>query len=199
MAGSPKKMDAPRQPTAAMSGAPMTATTTVPTLPPAMWALMAKPRRSGGNCSDSRPLPTGCWGDPPMRDAIFGIANVAKLVANAWSAKPPPNSSPPKPEQVAPRDDPGQPGIAELDEAGGDGGCRREERDGLHADVVVEDDLEEDQRQDDSLRVVDGVGDGQQRQRAHRVDPVIAAASGSPPRWASVSIFSFSLPAADAG
>ena len=61
----------------------MTATTTVPTLPPAIWALIAKPRRSGGNCSDKRPFPTGCCGDPPIRDTMFGIANVAKLVANA--------------------------------------------------------------------------------------------------------------------
>ncbi len=36
MAGTPKKIEAPRQPTAAMSGTPMMATTTVPTLPPAM-------------------------------------------------------------------------------------------------------------------------------------------------------------------
>ena len=38
-------------------------------------------------------------GEPPIRDVIFGIANVAKLVANAWSAKPPPNSSPPTPSK----------------------------------------------------------------------------------------------------
>ena len=69
MAGSPKTIDAPRQPTAAMSGTPTSATTTVPTLPPAMWALIAKPRRSGGNCSARRPLPTGCCGDPPIRDS----------------------------------------------------------------------------------------------------------------------------------
>ena len=60
-----------------------------------MWALMANPRRSAGNCSARRPLPTGCWGEPPMREAMFGMANVAKLVANAWSAKPPPNRIPP--------------------------------------------------------------------------------------------------------
>ena len=83
MAGMPKKIDAPRQPTAAMSGAPMRATTTVPMLPPAIWALMAKPRRSGGNCSARSPLPTGCCGDEPMRDATFGMAKVTKLDANA--------------------------------------------------------------------------------------------------------------------
>ena len=99
MAGNPNAIDAPRQPTAAMSGAPMTATTTVPTLPPAMWALIANPRRSGGNCSERRPLPTGCCGEPPMRDTMFGMANDEKPVANAWSTNPPPNSSPPTPSR----------------------------------------------------------------------------------------------------
>ena len=74
MAGRPNTIAAPRQPTAAISGTPMSATTTVPTFPPAMWALIANPRRSGGNCSASRPLPTGCCGDPPIRDAMFGMA-----------------------------------------------------------------------------------------------------------------------------
>ncbi len=97
MAGIPKMTEVQRQPTSAMSGTPMIATMTVPTLPPAMWALIAKPRRSGGNCSASRPLPTGCCGDPPMRDATLGMANVSRLTASAWSAKPPPNRIPPAP------------------------------------------------------------------------------------------------------
>ena len=97
IAGNPNTTEAPRQPTAAMSGTPMSATTTVPTFPPAMWALIAKPRRSVGNCSASRPLPTGCCGEPPIRDAMFGTAKVRKLVASAWAAIPPPNRIPPKP------------------------------------------------------------------------------------------------------
>ena len=97
MAGNPNTIEAPRQPTAAMSGTPMSATTTVPTLPPAMWALIAKPRRSVGNCSASRPLPTGCWGELPMRDAMFGIAKLRKPVARACAAIPPPNRIPPNP------------------------------------------------------------------------------------------------------
>ena len=80
IAGRPNTIEAPRQPTAAISGTPTIATTTVPTLPPAMWALIANPRRSVGNCSASRPLPTGCCGEPPIRDATFGTANVRKLV-----------------------------------------------------------------------------------------------------------------------
>ena len=97
MAGIPKMTDVQRQPTSAMSGTPTMATTTVPTLPPAMWALIAKPRRSGGNCSASRPLPTGCWGDPPIREAMFGIGEGQQAAASAWSANPPPNRIPPAP------------------------------------------------------------------------------------------------------
>ena len=107
IAGTPNTIDAPRQPTSAMSGTPTTATTTVPTLPPAMWALIANPRRSGGNCSASRPLPTGCCGEPPIRDTMFGMAKVRKLVANAWSANPPPNRMPADAEQPSPGHDAG--------------------------------------------------------------------------------------------
>ena len=77
----------------------MSATTTVPTLPPAIWALIAKPRRSGGNCSASRPLPTGCCGEPPIRDTMLGMAKVTKFVAMAWATNPPPNSMPPTPSR----------------------------------------------------------------------------------------------------
>ena len=94
-AGIPKTIEAPRQPATAMSGAPTRATTTVPTLPPAMWALIAKPRRSGGNCSASRPLPTGCWGEPPIRETTFVAANDANELAAACAAKPRPKSRPP--------------------------------------------------------------------------------------------------------
>ena len=79
-AGIPKTIEAPRQPTAARTGGPASAAMTVPTLPPEMWALIAKPRRSAGNCSASRPLPTGCWGEPPMRDTMLSMANDA----NEW-------------------------------------------------------------------------------------------------------------------
>ncbi len=100
IAGMPKTIDAPRQPTAAMSGTPTRATITVPTLPPAMWALIAKPRRSGGNCSARRPLPTGCWGEPPIRDRTLATEKEAKVVANAWATKPPPIRSPPAPSRL---------------------------------------------------------------------------------------------------
>ena len=137
IAGTPKTIDAPRQPTAAMSGTPMSATTTVPTLPPAMWALIAKPRRSGGNCSASRPLPTGCCGEPPIRDRTLATAKAAKVVANAWATKPPPNRSPPAPSSVAPREPPGQRGVAQLDRPRGEAAERGQEGDRLDADAAV--------------------------------------------------------------
>ena len=146
------------------------ATTTVPTLPPAMWALMANPRRSAGNCSARRPLPTGCWGEPPIRDAMFGMANVAKLVAKRLEREAATEQDPAVAEQPPPRDDPGQPGIAELDHARGERPDGGEEGDRLHSDAVLVDDLEEDERQDDRLGVVDRVRHGQQAERAHRVD-----------------------------
>ena len=91
----PNAIDAPRQPTAAISGAPMTATTTVPTLPPAMWALIAKPAALRRELLGQQAVADRVLGEPPTRDTMFGIANVAKLVANAWSANPPPNRNPP--------------------------------------------------------------------------------------------------------
>src|SRR5262245_18848962 len=78
-----------------MSGAPMTATITVPTFPPAMWALIAKPRRSGGNCSASRPLPTGCCGEPPIRDSTLAIEKVRNDAVAACAAMPTPKMRPP--------------------------------------------------------------------------------------------------------
>jgi hypothetical protein len=74
-AGIPKMTTVSRQPRLAIIAAPNTATATVPTLPPAMWALIANPRRFSGNCSASRPLPTGCCGEPPIRDTTLTAAN----------------------------------------------------------------------------------------------------------------------------
>ena len=95
--GSRRSRRPPRQSRSAISGAPTIATITVPTLPPEMWALIAKPRRSSGNCSARRPLPTGCWGDPPTRDTTLRTANDANPGARACAAKPPPNRIPPAP------------------------------------------------------------------------------------------------------
>jgi hypothetical protein len=96
-AGTPKTSDTPRQPTAAMSAGPTRATTTVPTLPPEMWALIAKPRRAGGNCSASSPLPTGCCGAPPMREAMLIAAKGPNDGAAAWALNPIPKRSPKAP------------------------------------------------------------------------------------------------------
>ena len=153
MAGSPNAIDAPRQPTAAMSGAPMTATTTVPTLPPAMWALIANPRRSVGNCSARRPLPTGCCGDATdprgdVRDREGDEARRERL-----QREPAPEQDPAEAEQLAPRRDAGQAGIAQLDDPGQERADRGEEGDRFDADAELVDDAEEDQRQDDGLGV----------------------------------------------
>ena len=148
-----------------------------------MWALIANPRRSAGNCSASRPLPTGCWGEPPIRDTMFGTAKVRKLVANAWSANPPPNRMPPMPEQATPRHDPGQARVAQLDHPRGERAERRQEGDGLDPDPVLVDDREVDQRQQDRLGVVDRVGDRQEPKRAHRADLVGRHGAMVPHRW----------------
>ena len=47
-AGTPKTASVACQPIVASSAPPTNGTSTVPTLPPAMWALIANPRRSSG-------------------------------------------------------------------------------------------------------------------------------------------------------
>ena len=49
-------------------------------------ALIANPRRSGGNCSARSPLPTGCCGDPPMRDTTLVTANAPNDCATPCAA-----------------------------------------------------------------------------------------------------------------
>ena len=119
MAATPNTIDAPRQPTGASSGAPTTATTTVPTLPPAMWALIANPRRSAGNCSASRPLPTGCCGDPPMREDVRDRER-EEAGRQRLGREPATEQEPADAQQPAPRDAPGQLGVAQLDHARGE-------------------------------------------------------------------------------
>ena len=170
IAGTPKTIDAPRQPTAAMIGAPMSATTTVPTLPPAMWALIAKPRRSGGNCSARRPLPTGCWGEPPIRDRTLATANPPNVMRERLGDEAAAEQEAAGPEQLRRGEPPGQRRVAQLDGARGEAAERGEEGDRLDADTEVLRDLDVDQRQDERLGVVDGVGDRQQPERAHRPD-----------------------------
>ena len=73
-------------------------------------------------------------------------------------------------EQASPREPPGQRRIAQLDGAGGEVAERGEEGDRLDTDTEVLRDLGVDQGQDERLRVVDGVGDRQEPERAHRPD-----------------------------
>jgi hypothetical protein len=60
--------------------------------------------------------------------------------------------------------------IARLDDTRRDRARGSDERDRLHADAELVDDPQEDQRQDDGLRVVDRMGDGQQPQRPTGTD-----------------------------
>ena len=166
----PKKIDAPRQPTAAMSGAPITATTTVPTLPPAMWALIAKPRRSGGNCSARRPLPTGCCGEPPDPRGDVRDGERRERLRRRLGHEPAAEEQTAGPEDPPTRDPPGQRRVAQLDHPRREGADRGEDRDRLDADPVLVHDLEVDQGQDHRLGVIHGMSDAEQPQRPHRPD-----------------------------
>ncbi len=84
-----------RQPSWATMAAAATPTMTVPTLPPAMCELIAKPQRLDGYCSVSSALPTGCWGAPPSLENTFASANGPNDGAIAWSPVPIPRMIPP--------------------------------------------------------------------------------------------------------
>ena len=96
MVGMPKRTEASSaNPRRRSAQAPMSGTMTVPTLPPAMCALMAKPRRSVGNCSASRPLPTGCCGEPPTLETTSPPPKATMPGARAINASKPPMTTPP--------------------------------------------------------------------------------------------------------
>ena len=99
-AAMPSPRTAPRQPMTPIVSAAANPTTTVPTLPPATCTAMALPRRLGGNCSARSALPTGCWGEPPMRETMFATANGGNDWAAACSAVPTPTVRPPTPSTV---------------------------------------------------------------------------------------------------
>ena len=87
----------------------MTATITVPTLPPAMWALIAKPAplaagtaRPAGRC---RP---GAAASRRSATAMFGIANVGEAGRQRLGREPATEQDAAEPEQPPPRDAPGQ-------------------------------------------------------------------------------------------
>ena len=113
----PKTTEAPRQPSDGERAGPASAAMTVPTLPPEMWALIAKPRRSGGNCSARRPLPTGCWGEPPIRETTLATPKVTNDWASAWAAKPSAEEEPAGGEERAPGDVSGDEAVGRLDRA----------------------------------------------------------------------------------
>jgi hypothetical protein len=75
-------------------------------------------------------------------------------------------------EQPTARGDPRQVGVAQLDGARREGAEGDQERDVVDSDRELIDDLDEDQRQQDRLGVVDRVGDRQETERPHRADTV---------------------------
>ena len=60
--------------------------------PPAMWALIAKPRRSVGNVSDSSALPTGCCGLAPMRATLIAPSSWPIDCDSPPTSRPSPNT-----------------------------------------------------------------------------------------------------------
>ena len=169
-ASTPNTTDTPRQPSAASIGVPTTAMTTVPRFPPAIWALIANPRRAGGNCSARRPFPTGCCGEPPIRGEDVGIAKVREVVGQGRGREPATEHEAAQAQQPAAGDAPGQLRVAELDHPRREGAHRGEDRHGRDRDAELVDDREEDRRQQHGIGVVDRVRHREQAERAHRMD-----------------------------
>ncbi len=85
------------QPTDARSAPPTNGTRMVPTLPPAIWVLIANPRRSGGKASDRMPLPTGCWGLAPTRAPLMAASSWPTVWEKPATTRLPPKMSCPTP------------------------------------------------------------------------------------------------------
>ena len=170
MAGRPKMTTVGRQPSVRIRNAPSSGTKTVPRLPPAMCAEMAKPRRSGGNCSDSKPLPTGCCGEEATREVEVPAGERQEAAgerlaghAGAEDHAADRQDRPPSRTSASGR-------CTKLDQAGRDVAGRGKEHDRRRLDLEVVNDRDVDQRQHGGLRVVDGVGGTEQPQRPHRTD-----------------------------
>ena len=104
----------------------------------------------------------------PRRDVRDGVGHEARRERGEREAAA--EQDPAESEQPAPGHDPGQAGVAQLDRAGQERPDGGQEGDGVDADPELVDDLEEDERQDDGLGVVDGMRHRQQAERPHRVD-----------------------------
>ncbi len=118
MAGMPKTTDAPRQPTAAMSGTPISATTTRADV------------AAGDVGADREAAPLGreLLGEQAVADRVLRRAADARrdvrdgerdeAGGQGLGREPAPNRIPPIAEQPAARHDPGQPRVAQLDHPG---------------------------------------------------------------------------------
>ena len=171
MAGSPKTIDAPRQPTAAMSGTP----------------IERDHHRADVAAGDVRadrepaPLRRELLGEQAVADRVLLRAadprqdvrdgegarsrwrTPGRRTRRRTGSRRSPAAARRETTRVSAR-------IAQLDEPGQEAPGGRQERDGFDPDPELVDDLEEDQRQQYGLRVVDRVGHGQQAEGPHRVD-----------------------------
>ena len=96
----------------------------VPTFPPAMCALIANPRRSGGNASDRNALPTGCCGLAPMRETLIPASSCPIDAAARPKSRLAPKSSWPPARSSGRGDVAGHEAVGDLHRAadrGGDG------------------------------------------------------------------------------
>ena len=142
---------------------------------------------------ETAPFGRELLGQQPVADRVLGRATDARrdvrdgegreAVGERLEREPATEQDPADGEQATPRDDPRQGGVAELDHPRGEGPERGEERDRLHADAELVDDLEEDQGQDDGLSVVDRVRHREQPERTIWVDLLVGHPRMVPHRW----------------
>ena len=173
-AGTPKSAIVRCQPIVASSPAPSSpeparsGTRIVPRFPPAMWALMAKPRRSGGKASERNAFPTGCCGLAPMREALIPASSCPIDAAVPAKSRLTPKTSWPAGEEQRARDVAGHEAVGELHEAADRGGDGDERADVGRVQRELDDDDRVHQGHERREGVDDGVAGGQEDEREHR-------------------------------
>ena len=147
---------------------PTNGTSTVPTLPPLMCALMAKPRRSCGKASERSALPTGCCGLAPMRAALIGGEELGDRLRQAADEEAGPEDELAAGEERRARDVAGQEAVGELHRAADRGGDGDERADVALVEPVLDDHDRIHERHERRLGVDGGMRDGEQGQRQTR-------------------------------
>ena len=158
----PNTIEAPRHPTAASSGTPTIATTTVPTLPPAMWALIGEAVAVRRELLRQQAVADGVL--RRATDARDDVRHRERQEARGQrlDREPATEQQAADAQQRSPREPSRQLGVGQLDHARGEGPERRQERDLLHVDAEFLDERQEDQRQQHRLGVVDRVPEAEQ-------------------------------------